>query len=123
MCMGYHIECKTDDPTPRSPEDGATAQCRNCAEKIRNGEIDESMGYKWKKLTNYPDDLSCPDCGAEKIHPDPRAEENHRGCMFRDGVSHPKFCCRCGTWMYIVPNVDVSGWKCPDDNCGIRKLG
>lgn len=120
--MGFEPECKKDNPTPKTPEGGATAQCRNCAQMILDGETDESMSYKWKELKNYPDDLSCPDCGEAEIHPDPRDPKHDRSCQFSD-ERHEMFCCRCGTWMYRVPNVDVSGWKCPNEKCSVRKLG
>ena len=118
--MSFNIFCRDNNKEPNEPEEGVTSQCLNCADKIRNDEIDETMEFKCKKLLNYPQVRSCPDCSEEEIHEDPRNVE--RGCQFND-ESHGMYCCRCGTWMHKSPNVDLSGWECPNDSCSVRRLG
>jgi hypothetical protein len=117
--MSFNIFCKNDEE-PTSPEEGGRSQCINCARMIRNDEIDEPMSFKWKTLLNYPQNRSCPDCDEAEIHEDPRNVDRH--CQFKD-ESHGMYCCRCGTWMYKPTNVDISGWKCPNESCSFRKLG
>lgn len=117
--MSFTIFCKREDAEPSCPEGGAKSQCLNCADNILEGKIDESMGFKWKALLGYPEDRSCPDCGEEEIHVDPREVERH--CQFSD-ESHGMYCCRCGTWMYKPANTDMSGWECPCDSCSVQRF-
>lgn len=113
------VFCKRDNVEPSRPDGGGRSQCLNCANKIIEDEIDESMGFKWKVLSGYPEDRSCPDCGEKEIHVDPRDVE--RQCQFCD-ESHGMYCCQCGTWMYKPTNVDMSGWECPCDSCSAQRI-
>lgn len=118
--MGRRFCDNRDGDEPHQP-DRVVIKCVNCLQKIHDGELDESVSFHWKELENYPEDRSCPDCGDEiHIHP----EEVDTYCRSaRDGTEHGRFCCDCGTWMIKAQNVDLGGWECPNDSCGIQRLG
>lgn len=116
----YERACDAEDPDPTQPVE-VTIRCRNCMNRVHEGEVDESMQFIWKTLTNYPADRTCPDCG-EELHSHPMEKETY--CRGNNDVeSHGRFCCDCGMWMIKAQNADLGGWECPNDTCSCQRLG